>query len=296
MNLNHLYYFRALAKEEHYTRTAENLSITQPSLSHAISCLEGELGVKLFEKQGRNAKLTKYGQLFLRYVEQSLAMLDEGKRILTEASGLDGGYIDIGYIYTLGSHFIPQVINHYMEKKGENHIRFSFGQGTTKRIIQGLKEGKYDFVFSSYIKDEENLEFIPVAEEELVLITPKDHPLADEKSVNLGDTTQYDYIYFSKNSGLRNVIDQLFSKVKGYPKIAYEGEEDSTVAGLVAAGFGIAIVPNIPLLNKMDVSVIPISSPEIHRYIYLVTLKKKYLAPVAEEFVEFVKNNYSVKG
>ncbi|MGN0416571.1 LysR family transcriptional regulator [Anaerostipes faecalis] len=296
MNLNHLYYFRALAKEEHYTRTAENLSITQPSLSHAISCLEGELGVKLFEKQGRNAKLTKYGQLFLRYVEQSLAMLDEGKRILTEASGLDGGYIDIGYIYTLGSHFIPQVINHYMEKKGENHIRFSFGQGTTKRIIQGLKEGKYDFVFSSYIKDEENLEFIPVAEEELVLITPKDHPLADEKSVNLGDTTQYDYIYFSKNSGLRNVIDQLFSKVKGYPKIAYEGEEDSTVAGLVAAGFGIAIVPNIPLLNTMDVSVIPISSPEIHRYIYLVTLKKKYLAPVAEEFVEFVKNNYSVKG
>ncbi|MDY2727146.1 LysR family transcriptional regulator [Anaerostipes sp. 494a] len=296
MNLNHLYYFRALAKEEHYTRTADNLSITQPSLSHAISCLEGELGVKLFEKQGRNAKLTKYGQLFLRYVEQSLAMLDEGKRILTEASGLDGGYIDIGYIYTLGSHFIPQVINHYMEKKGENHIRFSFGQGTTKRIIQGLKEGKYDFVFSSYIKDEENLEFIPVAEEELVLITPKDHPLADEKSVNLGDTTQYDYIYFSKNSGLRNVIDQLFSKVKGYPKIAYEGEEDSTVAGLVAAGFGIAIVPNIPLLNTMDVSVIPISSPEIHRYIYLVTLKKKYLAPVAEEFVEFVKNNYSVKG
>ncbi|WP_216697474.1 LysR family transcriptional regulator [Anaerostipes faecalis] len=296
MNLNHLYYFRALAKEEHYTRTADNLSITQPSLSHAISCLEGELGVKLFEKQGRNAKLTKYGQLFLRYVEQSLAMLDEGKRILTEASGLDGGYIDIGYIYTLGSHFIPQVINHYMEKKGENHIRFSFGQGTTKRIIQGLKEGKYDFVFSSYIKDEENLDFIPVAEEELVLITPKDHPLADEKSVNLGDTTQYDYIYFSKNSGLRNVIDQLFSKVKGYPKIAYEGEEDSTVAGLVAAGFGIAIVPNIPLLNTMDVSVIPISSPEIHRYIYLVTLKKKYLAPVAEEFVEFVKNNYSVKG
>ena len=59
MNLNHLYYFRALAKEEHYTRTADMLSITQPSLSHAISCLESELGVKLFEKQGRNAKLTK---------------------------------------------------------------------------------------------------------------------------------------------------------------------------------------------------------------------------------------------
>lgn len=64
MNLNHLYYFRALAKEEHYTRTAKLLSITQPSLSHAISCLEEELGVQLFEKHGRNAKLTKYGKIF----------------------------------------------------------------------------------------------------------------------------------------------------------------------------------------------------------------------------------------
>ena len=105
MNLNHLYYFRALAKEEHYTRTADMLSITQPSLSHAISCLEGELGVKLFEKQGRNAKLTKYGALFLRYVEQSLDMLDEGRRVLTETSGISGGFIDMGYIFTLGSHF-----------------------------------------------------------------------------------------------------------------------------------------------------------------------------------------------
>ena len=110
MNLNHLYYFRALAKEEHYTRTADMLSITQPSLSHAISCLESELGVKLFEKQGRNAKLTKYGALFLRYVEQSLDMLDEGKRVVTETSGTSGGFIDMGYIFTLGSHFIPNLI------------------------------------------------------------------------------------------------------------------------------------------------------------------------------------------
>ena len=144
MNLNHLYYFRALAKEEHYTRTADMLSITQPSLSHAISCLESELGVKLFEKQGRNAKLTKYGALFLRYVEQSLDMLDEGKRVVTETSGTSGGFIDMGYIFTLGSHFIPNLIKGYLEEKGKNHIHFSFGQGTTKKIVEELKDGKYD--------------------------------------------------------------------------------------------------------------------------------------------------------
>ena len=199
MNLNHLYYFRALAKEEHYTRTVDMLSITQPSLSHAISCLEGELGVKLFEKQGRNAKLTKYGALFLRYVEQSLDMLDEGKRVLTETSGISGGFIDMGYIFTLGSHFIPNLIKSYLEEKGENHIRFSFGQGTTKKIVEELKDGKYDLAFSSYIEGEDELEFIPVGQEDLVLIMPKDHPLTEKKEIDLMDTVDYDYVYFTSN-------------------------------------------------------------------------------------------------
>ena len=284
MNLNHLYYFRALAKEEHYTRTADMLSITQPSLSHAISCLEGELGVKLFEKQGRNAKLTKYGALFLRYVEQSLDMLDEGKRVLTETSGISGGFIDMGYIFTLGSHFIPNLIKSYLEEKGENHIRFSFGQGTTKKIVEELK----DLAFSSYIEGEDELEFIPVGQEELVLIMPKDHPLTEKKEIDLMDTVDYDYVYFTRNSGLRPVIDSCFSKIKRQPTIAYEGEEDSSVAGLVAAGFGIAIVPKIPLLDTMDICIRPIVSPEIERYIYLVLKKDKYLTPVVKDFISFI--------
>lgn len=294
MNLNHLYYFRTLAKEEHYTRTAEILSLTQPSLSHAISCLEAELGVKLFEKQGRNAKLTKYGALFLRYVEQSLSMLDEGKRILTEASGLSGGFIDLGYIYTLGSHFIPNMINQYMNRKGENHIKFSFGQGTTRQVIEELKQGNYDLVFSSFVKNEEELDFVPVAEEELVLITPKTHPLAKKQEIDLIDTVEYNYIYFTKNSGLRAVIDELFVRIKKQPNVVYEGEEDSSVAGLVAAGFGIAIVPRIPLLDTMDVCILPISSPEIKRYIYLVTKKNKYQTPIVKDFITFIKEEHEI--
>ena len=133
MNLNHLYYFRALAKEEHYTRTAKLLSITQPSLSHAISCLEEELGVQLFEKHGRNAKLTKYGKIFLRYVEQSLEMLDEGKRILMEASGVQGGFLDIGYIYTLGSHFIRRCLITICLKKGKIRSIFLLDRGQPGR-------------------------------------------------------------------------------------------------------------------------------------------------------------------
>ncbi|MEE0530196.1 MAG: LysR substrate-binding domain-containing protein, partial [Anaerostipes hadrus] len=190
--------------------------------------------------------------------------------------------------FTLGSHFIPNLIKGYLEEKGKNHIHFSFGQGTTKKIVEELKDGKYDLAFSSYVEGEDELEFIPVGQEELVLITPKDHPLAQKEEIDLLDTVEYDYVYFTKNSGLRPVIDSYFSRIKRQPTIAYEGEEDSSVAGLVAAGFGIAIVPKIPLLDTMDVCVRPIISPEIERYIYLVLKKEKYLTPVVKDFISFI--------
>ena len=109
-----------------------------------------------------------------------------------------------------------------------------------------------------------------------------------KEEIDLLDTIEYDYVYFTKNSGLRPVIDSCFSRIKRQPTIAYEGEEDSSVAGLVAAGFGIAIVPKIPLLDTMDVCIRPIISPEIERYIYLVLKKDKYLTPVVKDFISFI--------
>ena len=78
MNLNHLHYFRVLAKTEHYTQAANQLDITQPSLSHAIAALEKDLGCYLFEKQGRNIKLTKYGRIFYEYIDKGLQEVDLG--------------------------------------------------------------------------------------------------------------------------------------------------------------------------------------------------------------------------
>ena len=95
MNLSQLQYFRTLAKEEHYTRAAQILSITQPSLSHAIAQLEQELGTRLFEKKGRNVVLTRYGKIFLPYVEESLKVLEEGVQRTKELNGSKEGMIHL---------------------------------------------------------------------------------------------------------------------------------------------------------------------------------------------------------
>ena len=288
MNLNHLQYFRVLAKLEHYTQAAEQLSITQPSLSHAISSLEKELGTYLFEKQGRNVRLTKYGRFFLTYVETALDELDLGEKKLRELTSQTAGAIDLGFVYTLGAHFVPTIVQQFLQQDNYQNARFSFGQGNTKQLIKGLKDEKYDLALCSYVDNEPDIEFIPITQQELVLIIPPSHPLASKESIDLVETADYPFVYFNKESGLRKTIDGLFEEVEVKPNIVCEVEEDSAVAGLVSVNYGIAIVPHITLLNQFDVKVIPIHNPKHERYIYLAYVRNKYVSPTTTAFKNFL--------
>ena len=135
MNLYYLYYFKVLAETEHYTHAATLLKITQPSLSHAIHCLEEELNAYLFEKQGRNVVLTKYGKVFLKYAEESLRVLDTGIKKTRSMTSETSGEIDIGYIYTQGSEFIPELVKNFLDENKEKDIQFHFNNGVTEEIV-----------------------------------------------------------------------------------------------------------------------------------------------------------------
>jgi DNA-binding transcriptional LysR family regulator len=290
MNLKHLEYFRILANMEHYTQAAEQLSITQPSLTYAISELEKELGTYLFEKQGRNIRLTKYGRFFLEYVDNALNELEKGEKNLRELTSPSHGKIDLAFIYTLGSHFVPTMIQSFFDNKSNKNISFSFSQRTTKGIIQGLKEEKFDLGFCSFAENQPDIDFIPLLKQELVLIVPNNHPLATYDKIDLKDTSPYPFISFSKESGLRSFIDNLFAKVDVKPKIICEVEEDSAVAGLVSINYGIAVIPRIWLLKHFDIKVLPIENPSHERFIYLASAKNRYLSPAVHNFRNFALN------
>lgn len=295
MNLNHLQYFVKLAHLEHYTKAAKDLSITQPSLSHAISSLEDELGTKLFEKQGRNVSLTKYGKIFLKYVEKSLEYLQEGVEKTKALTCATSGLIDLGCIYTLEAEFMPTMVRKFLEQNKDKNFGFTFSSNNTKSIIDGLKNEKYDLGFCSKIEDENNIEFIKVKQEELVVVVPKNHELSKYKEIDLINTVDYKQIAFVKSSGLRKVIDNLFNQIGKTQDISYEVENDSSMAGLVSEGFGIAVMPNIPFLNYFNVDVIKLKSPVYTRNIYMAKLKNKYLSPAVDEFSKFIIKNCNIK-
>lgn len=287
MNLYHLRYFITLAHLEHYTKAASELSITQPSLSHAIASLEEELGVNLFEKEGRNIILTKYGHMFLNDVERAIEILDSGVRTL-KAERDGAGTIDLGFLKTLGTRLIPELIRDYKTKYADRRIEFQLDTGTTEDLLNGLKNKRYDMVICSKVPKEPMIDFIPIAKQKLIVIVPENHPLSIHQSVTLAETLEYSHIAFSKQNRLRSIIDHLFEDAGGYPDIVYEMKDTSVIAGFTAKGFGIAVIPDMELPDTLKVQKIDISNPNCQHIVYLAFLKNKYMSPVAQTFKNYL--------
>ena len=289
MNLYHIRYFVTLAHVKHYTNAAKMLCITQPSLSHAIAQLEEELGVQLFEKNGRNTTLTKVGEEFLVYAQRTLETLDAGVE-LAKSVARGEGVIRLGFVRPLGVEWIPQLVASFLKDNPDSNIRFTFNTDITGNLIIGMKEHRYDVLFCSRPQNEQ-FNIVPVKHQELVLIVPKDHPLSDRTQIALSDTKDYPYIFFNEDSGIRPVIDGMFQKENIIPYILYENEEDEVVAGLVAAGFGIAIVPYMDMLESMNLKTIKIISPDYERNFYMVTNPDIYIPPAVKKFCKYVEQN-----
>lgn len=295
MNLNYIYYFSVLAKTQHYTKAANILNITQPSLSHAIDEIEKELGCLLFEKDGRNIKLTKYGKLLESHVETGLKELEAGQREIQYLMSPNEGLIKLAFIYTLGYSFVPNALKNFHTIPANKQINFSLKQGNTTEILDGLENEKYDLCFSSYQSNRNNICFVPIMIEELVVVVYDGHPLSEKKEVDLSELVDENLIYYSKTSGLRPFIDKLLSDNNIKPNIKFEVEEDSAVLGLVNIKYGIAIVPNIPIIDNFNVKKLKIKNKQDPRYIYMATIKNRFEAPAISKFINFITSNYAIK-
>ena len=294
MNLDHLRYFVKLSELRHYTRAAEQLCISQPSLSHAISQLESELGVPLFEKSGRNTVLTRYGEEFLECAQRSLGILDAGMESL-QRSAKGEGVVRLGFLRTLGVDFIPKLTSDFIAADPNSGVEFSFHSDLSSGLIDGLLQHKFDLVFCSEPERSLGLTATPVTSQKLVMIVPNGHPLADRGSIGLAETLEYPAVWFAKGSGLRKVVDGMYEQVGGKPISVVETEEDEVIAGLVAAGFGIAVVPDMDMLHKLDISVLEITSPPYHRDFFMVWDDSVFLSPAAQRFRSFVLGRASTR-
>lgn len=232
MNLQQLEYFKIIAETKNFTKASNILSITQPALSKAISKLEEELDVTLFEREGRNIKITKFGETFLKYADSALSEIERGKKKLVDMKRSENGIISISSTQCIGSTFIPFAISNFFNN--DLKVRFSLNNEPTEEILKDLKYGTTDFGFFDSIKDIENhpeIEFILVKKEEYVLIVSKNHHLANKEEVYLKDLRDEYFIAYKDKAYDEKIACSKFIDYK--PKILAEPNEGAVLAGLV---------------------------------------------------------------
>lgn len=248
MNLQQLYYFRKLAEVQHYTEAAKALYITQPSLSDSIASLESELSVALFQKKGRNVQLTKYGEEFSQYVNQSLEILEHGIALMKEKSDSMTGTIDIGCIPTLLGDFLPDALDLYHEHHPQ--VNFNIFHEKSIPVAEGVSAGTYDIGFCSMVEHMDDLFFVPITYQELIVIVRNDHPLAQYDSIELPALKDYALCTYRDTIPIGKTVRAIL-KEKGL-EAAHSYDDEISIAGRINRSSKAAIVADTPFLKQFD--------------------------------------------
>lgn len=310
MNLMHLRYFCKLAETENYTLASSELYISQPGLSGAIASLEQELGLKLFEKKGRNIRLTKYGKEFYEYVKRSMEVLDNGVAVMHEYGGKLSGHIDIGAITTIQSSFLPKVILEF--RNLYENIHFQIYQGQSEGILNGLSKGTYDIGFCTYNENIEELRGIPILTQEVVALVPKAHPLAKKDSIKLEELAGCRILTYSLSQQIGQRFKELLekqSKAFGTTKVIYEYPNELYLAGVLMehqeeaeaygdeeAGGVVGLIANAPYMNTFTgLKILPVDDvPRDFRTVYMIYNEKSFHTHSVNVFIKFIQSEYAL--
>ena len=293
MTLLQLQYFKTLAWVLHYTQAAAELHIAQPSLSYSIKELEKELGVKLFEKDSRHIRLTIYGEQFLPYAEQALAMLDEGVGVLRQMSNSAQQIVRLGYFHSISASLIPAAMMGIYGQEKNRSVRFQFTEAPSFDLFQMLKRGEIDLAFC--LHQDEELESVTIMRQPLYLAVPEHHPLAKRESVCFEDFAREPIVMLDKPSSLRTQLDQVYAQHGLAPNVVFEVRECNAALQYVALRFGVSVLPQVPAMENEKVVVIPVSDSgaSFVRTVYFSWMKRRPLSPAARRVRDYIAEHYA---
>lgn len=210
MRLDYLRYFNHLAKVLNFTKAAEDLFVAQPTLSVAIKRMEQELGVKLFKcgKGSSRIELTESGAAYYEYVSLALNNLDTGLRVAREIQGEANSLVRVGTVYSMQGINWSQAMQAFLSKKS-NPPKISIEQSYSPELIARLRKGELDVVFAARMDDLDDLNYIYVWSQPLVLGVHRNHPLAKREKITLDDLKKYEILTYPKESPVQRIDIEL---------------------------------------------------------------------------------------
>lgn len=281
MNYNYLRYFSVLAQVEHYTLAAARLGISQPSLSSAIHQLETELGdVKLFEKVGRNIRLTEEGRYFQEKVDSALRELQTASMTLRDSKASAPVVIRMGVVSgTLGG-TVAREIGEYMRQN--ERIRFRLTESSAEELMDLVRQEKLDMAIVDTTNRDRSLHFRKLCQRNFLAALPAGHPLCEQEALLPQQLSHEPQVVFNYN--MENSFGQWASGITADEQISCTVNTAQAALELVAAGAGVCLIPAECVQEREDVRCIPVKN--WHRALYMCILYDKWLEPPVWGFVE----------
>lgn len=276
MQLQQLAYFVMVAETRHFTRAAELIGVTQPSLSKQIHVLETELGAPLFDRVRGNIALTQVGETLLPLARRILADADTARHEVQQLIGLRGGRLRLGATPSLCTSLVAEVLRRY--KDAFPHIELLIEENGSQDLAADLARGELDLAL--IIPDhgtDPSLSTEPILRESLVVASSAALPPPAEHAMHARDLRDQPLVMFRSGYDLRDTTLELCRREGFAPRFAIEGGEMDAVLSFVEAGLGIALVPSMVLAGRTGLRVTELKPPGAQRTIALA--RRREVAP-----------------
>lgn len=287
VEFRHLAALEAVAREGSFGRAAETLGYTQSAVSQQIQTLERLAGERLFDRPGgrRAVSLTEAGRLLLRHAEAIVARLQAAQADLAALSQGEGGALRVGTFQSVGARILPTLMGRFLADWPR--VELQLAESTSDADLVGsVERGALDLTFAMPPLVDGPFESVVLLEDPYVLLVPASSPLAERASASIADLADLPLI---GNRACRSTdLAESQLRLHGIPlEIAFRSDDNGTVQGLVASGFGAALVPLLTV-NEDDerVAVVELEPSIPPRRISLVWHRDRYRSPAARGFVD----------
>jgi DNA-binding transcriptional LysR family regulator len=245
LSLRQLLYFVTVAEEKHFRRAAERLHISQPPLTQRIQSMERDLGVQLFRRSGRHVELTEAGRMVLAEAQAALAQVERLREVARRAEKGETGNVRIGL--TTSVPFIPAFTK---ATKAFQHdypaVVLNLSQTISSRAIDDIRQRKLDICLIRQVPVPVGMRQVTVARDELMLVLPSGHPKANAEKIALDEVADERFIVYhgEQRNALHAHIMDVWARTGITPRVTQQAENGLAILSLVAAGFGIALLPS----------------------------------------------------
>jgi LysR family transcriptional regulator, hydrogen peroxide-inducible genes activator len=288
MELHQLRYVCAIAEIGSFSRAAERCQVAQPSLSQQVLKLEEDLGAKLFDRLGRSVRLTEAGRAFVPHARSILNQMEAARSSVADKCADVRGSVAVGVIPTIAPYLMPGYAAAFTKKYPEAKLRIV--EETTPILIENLRNLSIDLAILALPLRHKDLELFPLRTEPLFAVLPRDHPRAGVKSLALKDLRGESFVMLRDGHCFRDISIAACTHARITPHIAFESGQFSSIFGMVAAGVGVSLVPEMAIDWNAGCIYVRLSDARATRTIVAAVLHGRSFNRVQQAFLSGIKD------